>query len=92
MSMLRSLFLKKYPYRDNYGNQEDLGCFVEIHLANSSFDSDVLHISMCYEEDGSSSEADMNLTLEEVKELLVALVVFAEQAEKDRQLRKAGTN
>lgn len=81
MSMLRSLFLKKYPYRDNYGNI-DQGCFVDIHLANSSFHSDVLHISIRYEEDGSSSEADMNLTLEEVKELMAALVVFAEQAEK----------
>lgn len=91
MSILRSLFLKKYPYRDNYDNVDE-DCFVEIHLANSSFHSDVLHISMRYEEDGSSSEADMNLTLEEVKELLVALAVFTEQAEKYRELWKAGTN
>ena len=91
MSILRSLFLKKYPYRDNYDNIDE-ECFVEIHLANSSFYSDVLHISMRYEENGSSSEADMNLTLEEVKELLVVLVGFAEQAETDRKLRKAGTN
>ena len=81
MSMLRTLFLKEYLLRDNYGNQDDPGVFVEIHLANSSFESNILHIMMTEKDEGDKIKVFMNLTVEEVKELMSVLDTFIEHAE-----------
>jgi hypothetical protein len=79
MSMLRSLFLKEYRYRDNYGNLDGTDT-VTVHLANSSWENDVLHIGI---EDGNES-VTMNFTLEEVKELAAVISQFIEFAQQDQ--------
>ena len=84
MSMLRSLFRKDYLYRDNYGDVDERRT-VSIHLANSTWESDVLHIGMTDENNEDLTESEsvtMNLTLEEVKELAAVINRFIESASK----------
>lgn len=80
MSMLRSLFLKDYPYRDNYGELGGTGT-VTVHLANSSWEHNVLHVGI---EDGTE-RVTMNFTLDEVKELSAVIDAFIESAEAERK-------
>ncbi len=83
MSMLRSLFLKDYPYRDNYGNIDGIDT-VTVHLANSSWEHDVLHIGLesRVEQEMTNLQITMNFTLEEVKELASVINTFIESAER----------
>jgi putative aminopeptidase FrvX len=77
--MLRSLFLKDYPYRDNYGNLDGTDT-VTVHVANSSWEHDVLHIGI----ENQHESVTMNFTLEEVKELAAIISRFIESAQQDR--------
>lgn len=76
MSMLRTRFLKDYEYRDNWGDVEGFGV-VTVHLANSSWESDVLHIGM----EHSGERVQMNFTLDEAKELAAEINKFIQSAE-----------
>jgi hypothetical protein len=78
--MLRSLFLKDYPYRDNYGDT-DAADTVTLHLANSTWESDVLHIGI----ENQHESVTMNFTLEEVKELVAVMNTFIQSAEAERK-------
>ena len=85
MSMLRSLFLKDYTYRDNYGDIDERRT-VSVHIARSTWESDVLHIGMTDEnnEDLTDSESvTMNFTLSEVKELVAAINAFIQSEEQN---------
>jgi putative aminopeptidase FrvX len=78
--MLRSLFLKDYPYRDNYGDTDGTDT-VTLHLANSAWESDVLHIGL----ENAHEQVIMNFTLEEVKELAAVINTFIQSAEAERK-------
>ena len=78
--MLRTRFLKQYEFRDNWGDAGGAGV-VTVHLANSTWESDVLHIGMGHDDE----DVVMNFTLEEVKELAAEINRFIESAEKSRE-------
>jgi hypothetical protein len=78
VSILRSLFLKDYPYRDNYGDTDGTDT-VTLHLANSTWESDVLHIGL----ENAHEQVTMNFTLEEVKELAAVINTFIKSAEEE---------
>jgi hypothetical protein len=78
--MLRSLFLKDYPYRDNYGDTDSTDV-VTLHLANSTWESDVLHIGL----ENAHEQVTMNFTLEEVKELAAVINTFIQSAEAEHK-------
>ena len=82
MSMLRTLLLKDYSYCDNYGDTDNTE-IVTVHLANSSWESDVLHIGL----ENSEQQVTMNFTLEQVKELNATINKFIECAETFRKER-----
>ena len=86
MSMLRTRFLKDYQARDNWGDIDETSVIC-LHLANSTWESDVLHIGMFEREVGTTNDnlaVTMNFTLEEVKELAAELARFIESAEASR--------
>lgn len=86
MSMLRTRFLKDYQARDNYGDVDE-SSIICLHMANSTWESDVLHIGMFEREVGTTEDRVgvlMNFTLEEVKELADELARFIESAEASR--------
>ena len=86
MSMLRTRFIKDYQARDNWGDVDETS-IICLHLANSTFESDVLHIGMFKREIGTTKDREgvlMNFTLEEVKELAAELARFIESAEASR--------
>ena len=88
MSMLRSLFRKDYRYRDNYGDVDERRT-ISIHLARSTWESDVLHIGMTDENNEDLTESEsvtMNLTLEEVKELAAVINAFIQSEEQRRKV------
>jgi putative aminopeptidase FrvX len=78
--MLRSLFLKDYAYRDNYGDTDGTDT-VTLHLANSTWESDVLHIGL----ENAHEQVTMNFTLEEVKEIAAVINTFIQSAEAERK-------
>lgn len=86
MSMLRTRYLKDYQARDNYGDVDETS-LICLHLANSTWESDVLHVGISERELGTTKDrlaVLMNFTLEEVKELAVELARFIESAEASR--------
>ena len=86
MSMLRTRFLKDYQARDNYGDIDETSTIC-LHLANSTWESDVLHIGMFEREVGTTEDrlaVLMNFTLEEVKELAAEFARFIQSAEASR--------
>ena len=82
MSMLRSLFLKDYQYRDNYGDIDSTQT-VTLHLAKSSWESNVLHIGL----ENAHENVVMNFNLEEVKELSAIINNFIDLAESNCEKR-----
>ena len=73
--MLRSIFYKEYEYLDNWGDVNS-DTTVSLHLANSTWKGDVLHIGI--------DDVNINLTLEQVEELMPRFEAFIKSAKLDR--------
>ena len=83
MSVLRSILFKKWPYVDRYGAEES-DHVIEIHIANTGFDSGLIHIGLdeinTHTREYESS-CEGNFSIEQTKEIIVALQKLVDQYE-----------
>ena len=83
MSVLRSILFEKWPYVDQYGTEED-SLAIEVHIANAGFDSGLIHIGLdevnTHTKEYESS-CEGNFSIEQTKEIIVALQKLVDQYE-----------
>jgi hypothetical protein len=83
MSVLRSILFEKWPYVDRYGTEED-SLAIEVHIANAGFDSGLIHIGLdevnTHTKEYESS-CEGNFSIEQTKEIIVALQKLVDQYE-----------
>ena len=87
MSMLRSVMFKQWPYVDRYGMKEE-NIISEVHIANAGFDSGLIHIGLdevSTETKEYTSSCEGNFSIDQTKEIIIALQKLVDQYETQRQ-------
>ena len=87
MSMLRSVLFEKWPYIDRYGAEES-GHVSEVHIANTGFDSGLIHIGLDEvntETNEYNSSCEGNFNIAQTKQIINALQKLVDQYEVQRK-------